>query len=210
LTRDRIERAALAIVDRDGVEALSRRRLGAELGVEAMSVYYYVPGKDALLDRVAARVAGEVRVELADGTAWRPALHALGDALRATLRAHPRAVTVVATRPLDPEAGRRFIAPVFGPLLEGGFDEERALLAIQSVAVFTVGHALAETGAGQDADDAAQPDGPTREGTAAYYDRWFALGLGALVDGLAPISPASDDQQHGRNRTASPASRRTR
>ena len=187
LTPDRIERAALAIVDRDGVAALSMRRLGAELGVEAMSLYYHVPGKPALLDRVAARVVGEIRLEKPPEAGWRQALAALGHALRATLLAHPRAVPLLATRPLDPETGLRLVGPLMGPLLAAGFDDERALLAIQSVAVFTIGHALAETGA-------ASPDEPAEDawsdldqgGSAAYYDRWFQLGLDALVRGLDP------------------------
>jgi len=181
LTAERIETAALAIVDREGVDALTMRRLGAELGVEAMSLYYYVPTKDALLDRVASRVAGEVTLDLPPDVPWRDGLRAMAVALRTALQAHPRAVPIVATRPLDPEAGRRVVVPVLGPLLAGGFAEATAFLAIQSVAVFVIGHALAEAGA--DEEEAEAPDAPQDR---SYYDRWFDLGLDALIRGLDP------------------------
>ena len=56
LTRSRVLDAALEIIDRDGLAALSMRRLGAALGVEAMTIYHYVPNKDALLDGVLEEV----------------------------------------------------------------------------------------------------------------------------------------------------------
>lgn len=184
LTAERIENAALAIVDREGVDALTMRRLGAELGVEAMSLYYYVPTKDALLGRVASRVAGEFTLDLPPDASWRDGLRALGVALRAALQAHPRAVPIVATRPLDPETGRRVVDPVLGPLLAGGFAEATAFLAIQSVAAFVIGHALAEAGAGE----GGAPDEPQDR---SYYDGWFDLGLDALIRGLDPSTPGA-------------------
>lgn len=188
LTAERIETAALGIVDREGVDALTMRRLGAELGVEAMSLYYHVPTKDVLLGRVASRVAGEVTLDVPPDAPWRDGLRALGVAMRAALQAHPRAVPIVATRPLDPEAGRRFIGPVLGPLLAGGFAEATAFLAIQSVAAFVIGHALAEAGAGEE----VAPDDPQDR---SYYDRWFDLGLNALIRGLDPSTPEAEPQR---------------
>lgn len=192
LTPDAIDSAALAIVDREGVAALTMRRLGAELGVEAMSLYHHVPGKDALLGRVAARVAREIDLKSPPGPRCDDGLRALGHAMRAALRAHPRAVPLLATRPLDPETGMRLVGPLLGPLVAAGFAEEDAYLAIQSVAVFTIGHALAETGAGEAASPAGVKKEPdlaadrSADGANAYYDRWFALGLEALISGLSP------------------------
>ncbi len=187
LTAERIETAALAIVDREGVDALTMRRLGSELGVEAMSLYYHVPTKDALLDRLASRVAGEVVLDLPADVPWRDGLRAMGVALRAALQAHPRAIPIVATRPLDPEAGRRLVTPVIGPVVAGGFAEATAFLAIQSVAVFVIGHALAEADAGE--EEAEEEDAPDAPQDRSYYDRWFDLGLDALIRGLDPAIP---------------------
>jgi AcrR family transcriptional regulator len=183
LTRAEIEEAALAIVDAEGLPALTMRRLGAELGVEGMAIYHHVPSKAALLDRVMTRVVDEVRFEPSPGEPWRAVLAGFGRAFRRALLAHPRAMPLVATRPVDPETGLRLVAPLLEPLREAGFDEERVFLAIQSVAVFVIGHVLAQTGAG---GPAPEEDDPALQGDAGYYDRWFELGLGALVTGLAP------------------------
>src|SRR5918999_1237962 len=62
LTRDRVLRAAIALADREGVEAISMRRLGAELGVEAMSLYNHVPNKAALLDGMVETVINDIEL----------------------------------------------------------------------------------------------------------------------------------------------------
>ena len=64
LSRGQVLDAALDLVDRDGVAALSMRRLGAELGVEAMTVYHYLPNKDALLDGIVERVMAQAETAL--------------------------------------------------------------------------------------------------------------------------------------------------
>lgn len=61
--------AALALVDREGITALSMRKLGAELGVEAMTLYYYVPNKDAVLDGLVNQVIARIQVTFA-GPWW--------------------------------------------------------------------------------------------------------------------------------------------
>ena len=60
LTRQRIVTAALEIVDREGLAALSMRRLGSELGVDPMAAYYHIPNKDALLDAIVEAVMAEI------------------------------------------------------------------------------------------------------------------------------------------------------
>jgi TetR/AcrR family tetracycline transcriptional repressor len=185
LTRAEIERAALAIVDAEGLPALTMRRLGAELGVEGMAIYHHVPSKSVLLDRVVTRVVDEVRFEPGPGGPWRSMLAGFGGAYRSALLAHPRAMSLVATRPVDPETGLRLVTPVLERLRDAGFDDDRALLAIQSVGAFTIGHVLAQTGGGEPAPE----EGDTMpRGDDDYYDRWYELGLGALVAGIAPAN----------------------
>ncbi|MZD07119.1 TetR family transcriptional regulator, partial [Streptomyces sp. SID5785] len=64
LNRERVLASALEIVDRDGLQALSMRGLGAELGVEAMALYRYADGKDALLDGLVEAFVGELEAVL--------------------------------------------------------------------------------------------------------------------------------------------------
>src|ERR1700761_1154812 len=99
LSRAAVVAAALALLDRDGVEALTMRRLGAELGVEAMSLYRHVPSRDALLDALADRLAPEMDAP-DSGADWAEALRALAAELRAAGRRHPAAFELVGLRVL--------------------------------------------------------------------------------------------------------------
>jgi AcrR family transcriptional regulator len=79
LSRDRVLEAAAGLADRDGIDALTMRRLAEELGVEAMSLYHHVPNKDAMLDGVVERCFAEIETELggfaiAPGAPWQPEL----------------------------------------------------------------------------------------------------------------------------------------
>ena len=67
LSRDRLAAAALALIDRDGLEACSTRKLGAALGVEAMAIYHHFPSKERLLDAVAERLLAEMALPPPDG-----------------------------------------------------------------------------------------------------------------------------------------------
>lgn len=97
LTRDKILDAALALADRAGLDALSMRRLGRELGVEAMSVYHHLANKEAVLDGLADRVWGLVSLPEGEGDAL-GALAVRCRSLRDTLRAHPWAAPLLVSR----------------------------------------------------------------------------------------------------------------
>src|SRR5688500_11950104 len=89
LTRERVLQAGLRLVDREGVEALTMRRLGKELGVEAMSLYGYVANKQDLVDGVLARVYAEMP-RTVDGTAaWPDRLRSIAREFRRVLLRHP-------------------------------------------------------------------------------------------------------------------------
>src|SRR4051812_17759624 len=92
---------ALALVDEEGLEALSMRRLGARLGVEAMSLYRHVRDKADLLDALHTAVLGDLRpVAAPGGEGWRALLGGLSRALRDALLRHPNVVSLFATRPV--------------------------------------------------------------------------------------------------------------
>ena len=106
LTRERILTAAIAFVDEHGLTALTMRRLGRELGVEAMSLYRYVPGREELLDGIVEMILTEmhddpdVLVSPQDG--WQDFLQRIAHGVRRVALAHPGAFPLVASRP--PEA----------------------------------------------------------------------------------------------------------
>jgi AcrR family transcriptional regulator len=95
LDRDRILAAALRLMDADGLDALTMRRLAAELHVEAMSLYYHVPGKAVLLEGLAETVLGEIRLPRADGGDPAQATRSVARALRANALAHPNAIPLL-------------------------------------------------------------------------------------------------------------------
>src|ERR1700733_10707474 len=101
LSREKILDAGIAFVDEHGIAALSTRRLGAALGVEGMTLYYYVPNKAALLDgmveRLLQRSVGDLLPD--PGTPWPEAMRQTARTLHAILREHPAMLTVIATRP---------------------------------------------------------------------------------------------------------------
>ena len=104
LSRERVLRAAVALADAGGIEALTMRRLGEELGVEAMSLYRHVANKDDLLDGMVDVVFGEIelprgRHRLADGDAGAGDLGPRG--------AHPPPVGDAADAVAEPPPGRR-------------------------------------------------------------------------------------------------------
>ncbi len=142
LTRDRVLRAAVEVVDREGVDALSMRRLGQQLGVEAMSLYRYVPSKADLLDGIHEAILAEV-VAPRPAREWRKTARAYARAFRSALVAHPNAVSLFATRPAVTSASLRHVEGGFALLREAGFDIGDAVSAFQVLVSFVVGHTLA-------------------------------------------------------------------
>jgi AcrR family transcriptional regulator len=98
-SRAEITTAAIAIADRDGLAAVSMRRLAAELGTGAASLYRYVQARDDLLDLMADGVAAEYRIPEPTGD-WLADLVALGEQLRAILRRHSWLVALIIERPV--------------------------------------------------------------------------------------------------------------
>src|SRR5687768_16340103 len=99
LSRARILRTALGIVDREGLDALTMRRVAAKLDVEAMSLYHHVPNKDAILDGVYDLVITKAELPKGDVTAehW---IRGTAAAFRRLAHQHPRAVPLFTSRPL--------------------------------------------------------------------------------------------------------------
>ena len=88
LTRERVLRAAVAYADEHGIEELSMRKLGAELGVEAMSLYHHVKNKDEILDGMVDVIVEEIQIAEPEGV-WQEALRHQILVAREGVRSHP-------------------------------------------------------------------------------------------------------------------------
>lgn len=135
LTREHIVGTALALVDREGLNALSMRRLGAELGVDPMAVYYHVPNKDALLDAIVEAVMADIDLS-ADDPAADPAERVLwaARAYRDALLAHTNALPIVLSRgPRTPDAMRP-VEVLIGILRDGGLGPAQAMAGMNAIA----------------------------------------------------------------------------
>lgn len=138
LTRERIISAALDLVDEDGLDALSMRRLGASLGVEAMSLYHHVANKDEVLDGILEQVL--LQVELPPDTGpWQDRVRALVRAWRVVAQRHPNAFALVDTRPIPSIEGFAPIESAFRILSDAGLRPATALDAFGVSAALVLG-----------------------------------------------------------------------
>ena len=121
------------------------RRLGAELGVEAMSLYNHVPNKAAVLDGIVETVINDIDFP-SDITDWKACIREMARSYREAAAAHPNIVALVATRPFNTVASLRPVETGFQIFKEAGFGPEESLHAFRTLAGFVTGYTLAETG----------------------------------------------------------------
>jgi AcrR family transcriptional regulator len=176
LSRQRVCREALSLVDEEGLDALSMRRLGARLGVEAMSLYRHVRNKADLLDALHAAVLGDLQPPPEDAADWRTLLFALASGLRAALLRHPNVVALFATRPVNAPEALATLARALAALDDAGFRAQDAHKAMAAVGLYTIGHCLGET-QGVPSERHGVPAGP---GQAE-----FRFGIEALLEGIS-------------------------
>jgi len=203
LSRARVLKQALALLDAEGLANLSMRVLAQSLGVSPMSLYNHVRDKDGLLDALHEAVL--IDVLPARGfrvTTWKRMAAVIAHALRRGLQTHPNALTLFATRPVRSQTLLRGTNAFLGRVLDAGFTSHSAIYLLDCIGMFTIGHALAEFGASPVA-------APERNGEDLFaelaslkqqklhhlarvvidtrphdYDAEFEVGLGALLDGF--------------------------
>jgi TetR/AcrR family tetracycline transcriptional repressor len=146
LTHERVVEAALQIVDRDGLEKLSMRRLGAELGVDPMAVYYYIPNKAALLDGLVEALMNklgvpEPRRDDQGVVEWFE--YSFGEFMD-RLRLHPNVLPVMASRPITGESGMRAAECVLRELHDIGLPPDEAFAALVGLTNMTIMMAMNE------------------------------------------------------------------
>ncbi|MFE5628974.1 TetR/AcrR family transcriptional regulator [Streptomyces sp. NPDC056470] len=174
LSREVVLAAALELVDREGLSALSMRRLGAELGVEAMALYRYANGKDALLDGLVEALYLELEQHpdhaqaAAPDADWRAGLHRMALQTYQTCLGHPHVVPLLATRMLAVPLAQRPLAVLrshermLALLRRAGLGPVQAAAAFRAVTAWILGYVSVELGAM--VDNPAEPDPSFRLG----------------------------------------------
>ena len=155
LSRERVLRAAIRLADDSGIDALTMRRLGQELGVEAMSLYNHVANKDDLLDGIVDLVLGDIDVQ-PTGTDWKQAMRQRAISAHEVLLAHPWAAVQIMSRYNIGPGMTRYLDATFGRLREGGFSVESALDAWNALDSHLYGFTLQELNLPFEAEDASR------------------------------------------------------
>ncbi|MBW8735857.1 MAG: TetR/AcrR family transcriptional regulator C-terminal domain-containing protein [Streptomyces turgidiscabies] len=192
-----IVETARALVDAEGLAALSTRRLAAELGVSGPSLYNHFRTKDQILEAVADSVSVQVDLsmfERGEGARdWRTALRDWAMSYRAALRDHPNIVPVLARGPGRRPAGLRVADAVYGCMVEAGWPPAQATSIGALMRYFIMGSALGSFAGGfVDDESAYDPADYPHLGQAHLLseqqekidERAFETGLTALLDGL--------------------------
>jgi AcrR family transcriptional regulator len=198
LSRERIVEAAMRVIDAEGLDALSMRRLGVELRVNPMAAYHYVPNKASLYDLVVDAVMSGVDLAAVDPDALvQEQIKQVARAYRAAILAHPHAIPVFASRTVRSAAAVRPFEPLVGVLFEAGLAPTETLAAIDTIALFILGGAVgqystslrSEKGEQRDFDPLPPEEFPNlsrllAEGSFLGFDQEFEFGLDVVVRGL--------------------------
>ncbi|WP_433145638.1 TetR/AcrR family transcriptional regulator [Actinomadura nitritigenes] len=144
LTRDQIVDAALELLDAEGLDGLSMRRLGTRLSSGATSVYWHVANKDELLELALDRVMGEVRVPGPDAGGWRAAVAGYARDLRAMIHRHPWTVPLFGARPMIGPNATRVLDEVIGAFDGAGLTGLDLDNAMSLIADYVIGAAGSE------------------------------------------------------------------
>ena len=171
--------AAVELTQRDGIEALTMRKLADDLGVGAMTLYHYVPNKDELLDGMIEIVFAEIELPVA-GPDWRAAMRRRAISTRAALNRHRWAVGLMESRTTPGLASLRLHDAVLGCLREGGFSIGLTIQAYSVLDAYIYGFALQEKNVPFESaeESAAVADEQAREFAELADERQ----LGALED----------------------------
>jgi AcrR family transcriptional regulator len=213
LSRDRVISAAIDLADREGIEALTMRRLAQELGVEAMTLYYHVASKEEILNGIVDMVLNEFELPV-PGSAWKPALRRTAISAHDVLVRHKWAASLMLTPGTVSEARMRYMDAILGTLREGGFSAHMTDQGYHALESHISGFTLWQVGMALDPETlpdlatgflASLPDGafpylvehihqhlaerdPEDEGA-------FVFGLDLILDGLERILHRSATRQ---------------
>ena len=205
LTRERIIQAAVDLADEQGIDALSMRKLGSALGVEAMSLYNHVGGKDDILDSMVEYLFNSIGP--IDATAgWQPTVRGAALAAKRAFASHPWSITLITTRQTLGDSSFAVMDAMVGMLLAEGYSTKIAHHAWHAIASHVMGYAFQEinsvfgSAGDPDQEEIADLIGQYSEqfpSLAAIgphlmccsYDEEFEFGLDLLLTGIASIKP---------------------
>ncbi|MEV0804012.1 TetR family transcriptional regulator [Kribbella pittospori] len=166
LNRERVLRAAITLADKEGLDALTMRRLGQEVGVEAMSLYNHVKNKDDILDGIVDLVLTDIDVPPA-GTDWKKAMRRRSISAHEVLVAHPWAAMQIMSRYSIGLGMTRYLDATLGRLREGGFTIEGALDAWHTLDSHLYGFTLQQLNLPFAADEASRVSADVLPGLSA-------------------------------------------
>jgi AcrR family transcriptional regulator len=227
LTRDLVLRAAVRLADRDGIGALTMRRLAQELDVEAMSLYHHVANKDDILDGMVDLVFAEIELPSAAG-GWKAALRARALSTRTALAHHPWATGLMESRATPGPATLAHHDAVLGCLRAGGFSIQLAAHAYSVLDSYIYGFAIQEINLPfGNAAEAADVAATMMEGFPAHryphltamalehvlqpgydYAEEFDFGLDLILDALDRLRAATRPNRACQGRDEGPAAAR--
>ncbi|MEV6280362.1 TetR family transcriptional regulator [Nocardia sp. NPDC051832] len=195
LSRDRIRESALRLIDRDGLGELSMRKLAAELGVQAASLYGHYPTKDDLLDDIAHAIMSHVDASAFAREDWRSALVSWARSFRAALAKHPNFVPYLAiSGPGRRDEALRAANAVHGGLVDAGWPPRQATMIGAAARYLVLGSTVGSFSRGFVDDIQVYRDRyPNLEQAHLLRDKAeeidsdsFELALSAFLDGLEP------------------------
>jgi AcrR family transcriptional regulator len=188
-------REAVRLIDEHGRERLTMRRLGGVLGVEAMALYRYVPGREQLLDGVVEFVMNELYEQTMTGeqpNSWQEYLQKMAHGVRDIAVAHPRVFPLVATRPpaapwlRPPLRSLRWVESFLEGLEEYGFSGRDSVLIYRAFSTFLLGHLLLESATVDSMAESVEDDIEFFESNRlSDYPRVQVLGPQLAEDGYA-------------------------
>ena len=207
LTKTRVLRAAVELADREGLGTVTMRRLGAELGVEAMSLYKHVTNKEAILDGIVELVIGEIEVPT-DGTDWKQAMRQRAVSARQVLSLHSWAIGLLEARGSTGPNALHYVDSILGNLRTAGFSITLSVHAFWLLDSYVYGQVIQETSlpfsTSEEMTQSTQRVGepPTEyphlveigeHALSSVYsvDNEFEFGLDLILDGLERIHEES-------------------
>lgn len=210
LSAERIEMAALELIETEGLEAFSTRKLAARLGCEAMSIYHYFPSKAHLMDAVFDRVLSGIPKPDPD-LPWRDRLRKSMLEYRAMAHRYPRFFQFIALHRHNTRVGLALLESILRLVREGGVDTEKTARYFRAMSYFVVGAALDETSGYAQGPSAVDPvaeqdvarEFPTVAAVNRYFkptehQKTFDLGLDILLDSLEHAAKAPKNRTTGR------------
>lgn len=196
LTKEKIVEKALELLDAEGVNGISMRRLGDALGVEAMALYHHFPNKDAILDALAGQIIAEVgpATPLDADADWKDIMLSGPAAAGRAVTAHPKSGWLFLGRQYETAEGLQMLESPLRLLESAGFKGQQLVDAAHAIFAYTAGWYALSSGQGGSwsgvTDEAVAAAGAATPTAAKYapelrdWSRGMEEGLRALLDGL--------------------------